>query len=60
MKLKHVMWIISGIVAVAAMAAGVAVFVSRFLTEEDEDNYLECEVAPDEEYQKKLLEEFDL
>ncbi|MFR7855407.1 MAG: hypothetical protein ACLU40_07280 [Acutalibacteraceae bacterium] len=49
MKLKHVMWIISGIVAVAAMAAGVAVFVSRFLTEEDEDNYLECEVAPDEE-----------
>ena len=49
MKLKHVMWIISGIVAVAAMAAGGAVFVSRFLTEEDEDNYLECEVAPDEE-----------
>jgi hypothetical protein len=49
MKLKHVLWIISAVVAVAALAAGIAVFVTRFLAEEDEDNYLECEIEPDEE-----------
>ena len=49
MKLKHVLWILSGIVAVAAMAAGIAVFVSKFLAEEDEENYLECEVDADDE-----------
>lgn len=49
MKLKHIMWIITAIAAVAALAAGVAVFVNRFLAEEDEENYLECEVTPDEE-----------
>ena len=45
MKLKHFFWIASAIVA--AMAAGIAVFVSRFLKEEDEENYLECS---DEEF----------
>ncbi len=49
MKLKHVLWILSGLVAVAAMAAGIAVFVSKFLAEEDEENYLECDVDEDEE-----------
>ena len=49
MKLKHVLWILSGLVAVAALAAGIAVFVSKFLAEEDEENYLECEVEADEE-----------
>lgn len=49
MKLKHVLWILSGLVAVAALAAGIAVFVSKFLAEEDEENYLECEVDADEE-----------
>ena len=49
MKLKHILWILSGLVAVAALAAGIAVFVSKFLAEEDEDNYLECEVETDEE-----------
>jgi hypothetical protein len=49
MKLKHVMWILTGLVAVAALAAGIAVFVSKFLAEEDEENYLECEVDADEE-----------
>ncbi len=49
MKLKHVMWIITAITAIAAIAAGVAVFVNRFLAEEDEENYLECDVQPDEE-----------
>jgi hypothetical protein len=49
MKLKHVLWILTGLVAVAALAAGIAVFVSKFLAEEDEENYLECEVDADEE-----------
>ena len=49
MKAKSVFWIISAVVAIAALAAGVAVFVSRFLAEEDEDNYLECEVEGEEE-----------
>ena len=49
MKLKHILWILSGLVAVAALAAGIAVFVSKFLAEEDEENYLECEVEADEE-----------
>lgn len=49
MKLKHVLWIMSAIVAVAAMAAGIAVFVSRFLAEEDEDNYLECDIDDTDE-----------
>ena len=49
MKLKHIMWILTGLVAVAALAAGIAVFVSKFLAEEDEENYLECEVESDEE-----------
>ncbi len=49
MKMKHVLWILTGIVAVAAMAAGIAVFVSKFLAEEDEENYLECEVEEDAE-----------
>lgn len=48
MKLKHVLWIVSAIVAVAAVVAGVAVFVTRFLAEEDEDNYIECEVGADD------------
>ena len=49
MKLKHVLWILSGLVAVAALAAGIAVFVSKFLAEEDEENYLECDVEADDE-----------
>ena len=48
MKLKHVLWIVSAIVAVAAVVAGVAVFVTRFLAEEDEDNYIECDVGADD------------
>ena len=48
MKLKHVLWIIGTIVAVAAAVAGVALFVTRFLAEEDEENYIECEVCADD------------
>ena len=49
MKMNHFFWIASAIVAVTAMAAGIAVFVSRFLAEEDEENYLEC---ADEEFEE--------
>ncbi len=48
MKTKTVLWIIGIVVAVAAVAAGVALFVTRFLAEEDEENYIECEVGADE------------
>ena len=48
MKAKHILWIISAIVAAAAVVAGDAVFVTRFLAEEDEENYIECEVGADE------------
>jgi|GEM_PF-1581997 len=49
MKAKHVLWLVGAIAAVAALAAGVAVFVNRFLAEEDEENYVECEVVEDDE-----------
>lgn len=43
MKAKHVLWIISGIVAVAAMAAGIAVFIDRYLkNRECPDGYIDC------------------
>ena len=48
MKDKSVFWIIGLVVAVAALAAGVALFATRFLAEEDEENYIECEVGADE------------
>jgi flagellar basal body-associated protein FliL len=49
MKAKHILWIVGALAAVAALAAGVAVFVNRFLAEEDAENYVECEVAEDDE-----------
>ena len=49
MKAKHVLWLVGAIAAVAALAAGVAVFVNRFLAEEDEENYVECEGVEDDE-----------
>ncbi|MBO5908376.1 MAG: hypothetical protein J6Q67_01120 [Clostridia bacterium] len=50
MKAKHVLWIISGIVAVAAMAAGIAVFIDRYLkNKECPDGYIECCGGEDEE-----------
>lgn len=48
MKMKTVLWIVGIAVAVAAVVAGVALFVTRFLAEEDEENYIECEVGDDE------------
>ena len=44
MKLNHVLWPLAGIVAVIAMAVGVAVIVDRFITRKEcPDGYLECE-----------------
>ncbi len=44
MKLKHVLWTLTGLVAVVAMAVGVAVLVDRFITHKEcPDGYLECE-----------------
>lgn len=45
MNFKHVMWFISVVVAVVAMAAGVAVLVNRFLIDKDNEEYefIECE-----------------
>ena len=52
MKLKHVLWIITGIVAVVTMAVGVAILVDRFITRKEcPDGYIECETEdiPEEE-----------
>lgn len=44
MKLKHVLWIITGIIGVVTMAVGVALLVDRFvLRKECPDGYIECE-----------------
>lgn len=43
MKLKHVFWIISAIVAVVGLAAGIAVLVDRFITRKEcPDGYIDC------------------
>lgn len=43
LKAKHVLWIVSGIVAVIAMAAGIAVLVDRYLkNKECPDGYIDC------------------
>ncbi len=48
MKLKHVFWILSAIVGVVAMAAGIAVLVDRFITHKEcPDGYIECYTAED-------------
>ena len=43
LKAKHILWVISGIVAVVAMAAGIAVLVDRYLkSKECPDGYIDC------------------
>lgn len=47
MKTKHVLWILSGLVAVITMAVGVAVIVDRYLSRKEcPDGYIECD-TPD-------------
>lgn len=48
MKAKNIMWIITGLVAVCAIAAGVALFVNRYLLTDKESNYIECDCSEDE------------
>ena len=50
MKLKHVFWILSGIIGIIAMAAGIAVLVDRFITHKEcPDGYIECYTGEDTE-----------
>ncbi len=50
MKAKHVLWFFSALVAVVAMAAGVAIIVDRFITRKEcPDGYIECETEDIEE-----------
>lgn len=45
MSFKHVMWFISIVIAVVAMAAGVAVLVNRYLIDKENEEYefIECD-----------------
>ena len=45
MSFKHIMWFISILVAVVAMAAGVAVLVNRYLIDKENEEYefIECD-----------------
>lgn len=51
MTFKHVMWFISIVVAVVAMAAGVAVLVNRYLIDKNDEEYefIECDDEDGEE-----------
>ncbi|MEG1887231.1 MAG: hypothetical protein RR177_03810 [Oscillospiraceae bacterium] len=50
MKFKHFIWIATAVVAIATMAAGVAVFVNRYICNKDKEyNYIECDCTPDED-----------
>lgn len=43
MKPKYLLWILTGVVAVVAMAAGVAVLVNKFFGDRiAKDRYIEC------------------
>ncbi len=43
MKLKHVFWIFSALVATVAMAAGIAVVIDRFINRKEcPDGYIDC------------------
>lgn len=43
MKLRHVFWFLSGLVAVVAMAAGIAVFIDRFISRKEcPTGYIDC------------------
>ena len=53
MKVKHIFWILSGIVAVVAMAAGIAVVVDRFISRKEcPEGYIECDTPDDAEIEE--------
>lgn len=47
MKLRHLIWIIAAGVAIIAMAAGVAVFINRYLNHKKDVDYIECDCETD-------------
>lgn len=49
MKLKHIMWILTALVAVVSVAAGVAVLVNRYLNSKKELDYIECDCEDDDD-----------
>ncbi len=59
MTCKHVMWVISIIIGVVAMAAGVAVIVNRFLVNKNnnEYEYIDCEDDAKADEKEKTEEE---
>lgn len=58
MKLRHFMWLLTGLVAVVAMAAGVAVIVNRYLAVKNDTDYIECDCdEEDDEPQPEITVE---
>ncbi len=57
MKFRHLMWIFTALVAVTSIAAGVAVFVNRYLNIKKNTNYIECDCDCDDDFATK--EAFD-
>jgi len=50
LKLRHIIWIVTAVVAIVSMAAGVAVLVNRHLSNNGEQyNYIKCECDSDED-----------
>lgn len=48
MKLRHFAWILTALVAVVAMAAGVAVIINRYLAKKNQTDYIECDCEDDD------------
>lgn len=48
MKFRHIMWVFSALVAVVAMAAGVAVIINRYLASKNNTDYIECDCDDDD------------
>ncbi len=48
MKLKHIMWAVTILIGVVAMAAGVAVIINKYLAKKGEVGYIECDCDVDE------------
>lgn len=57
MKLRHFMWIITGLVAVVSMSAGVAVIINRVLAAKNNTDYIECDCEDEEEMEPEITVE---
>jgi len=50
LKLRNVIWIVTAVIAIVSMAAGVAVLVTRHISNNGEQyNYIKCECDSDED-----------